>query len=303
MNFSVVISMKNRAHLLKYCLEAISRQDYPELENRLEICIGDVNSTDNLLSVIDRYSDTFTFKFFQFDMKKTVLSKWAYNPAARFNSMIRHVASHPYIIKIDPEIIMKHEWVISEMAEGLEKDDSRMYNARAHFTEGDSWYMDFDDIITQHEKHYHYAEGGPFSRSKFYFCSGFSRDRFVDLGGVDELFTLAVGYDDTCLREHWKNRYGAYEKEITGEAIHLWHGSPSTPPAWEAMGQRIYERIKHMDMANTIRLGLDKKLIVTNEPQEWGTPKILSKVYTIRDSRIENVEDPSGEGPELDLPF
>lgn len=301
MKFSIVISMKNRAHLLKYCLEGIARQDYPEKD--IEICIGDVNSSDNLLSLIDRYSEEFTFKFFQFDMKKTILSKWAYNPAARFNSMIRHVASNPYIIKMDPEIVMKHDWVISEMAEGLETNDSRMYNARTHFTEGDGWYDDFDDVVGQHERHYHFAEGGPFSRSKFYFCSGFSKDRFIELGGIDELFTLAVGYDDTCLREHWKNRYGNYEKEITGEAIHLWHGSPSTPPAWEAMGQRIFERIKSMDRANVVRLEPDKRLVITDEPQEWGTADILSKVYTIYDGQVSSVEDPSGQGPGLDLPF
>ena len=301
MKFSIVISLKNRAHLLKHCLEGISRQDYPDKD--IEVCIGDVHSTDNLLTLLDRYSEVLTFKFFDYDMTKTTLAKWAYNPAARFNSAIRHVATHPYIIKTDPEVVMKDDCIISEMAEGLEADDSRMYNSRTHFTEGDGWYDDFDDVIGGHEQHYHFAEGGPFSRSKFYFCSGFSKDKYIELGGIDELFTLAVGYDDTCLREHWKNRYGQYEKEITGQAIHLWHGPPKSPPAWEAMGQRIFDRIKHMDRANVVRLGKDRNLIITDEPQEWGTAEMISKVYTIKDGQVTNVEDPSGHGRELDLPF
>jgi glycosyltransferase involved in cell wall biosynthesis len=301
MKFSVIISIRNRANLLKHCLEGISRQEYPTED--IEICIGDVNSTDNLLSLIDRYSEVFTFKFLQFDMKKTVLPKWSYNPVSRFNSMIRHAASHPYIIKIDPEVVMKDHWIISEMAEGLVDNGSRMYNARTHFTEGEGWFDDFDSLVAAHERHYHFAEGGPFSRSKYYFCSGFSRDKFIELGGIDELFSLAVGYDDTCLREHWKNRYGSYEKEITGQAIHIWHGPPKAPPSWETMGQRIFERIKHMDKANVVRLGSNKNLVITNEPQEWGTPNILSKIYTINDGQVINVEDPSGQGKDLDLPF
>jgi glycosyltransferase involved in cell wall biosynthesis len=301
MKFSIIVSIRNRAHLLKHCLEGISRQEYPTED--IEICIGDVHSTDNLLSLIDRYSEVFTFKYLQFDMKKTILPKWSYNPASRFNSLIKHVASNPYIIKIDPEVIMKDRWIISEMAEGLEANDSRMYNARTHFTTGDSWFSDYDEVISEYEKHYHFAEGGPFSRSKFYFCSGFSRDKFIELGGIDELFSLAVGYDDSCLREHHKNRYGEYEKEITGQAIHLWHGASNAPPAWETMGQRIYERIKHMSMANVVRLGPNKNLIISDTPQDWGTPEILSKVYTIKDGLVTNTEDPSGHGQELDLPF
>lgn len=302
MKFSVVVSIRNRAHLFKYCLEALSRQEYPVED--IEICVGDVNSTDNLLALIDRYSDVFTFKFLQFDMKQTIIPKWSYNPVSRLNSLIKHVASHPYIIKIDPEIIMKDDWVISEMAEGLAADDTRTYNARTHFTEGDDWYGDFEEVLKFHERHYHYAEGGPFSRSKFYFCSGFSKDKFIQLGGIDELFSLAVGYDDSCFREHWKNCYGSYEKEITGQAIHLWHGPPRTPPSWEAMGKRIYDTIKTYDRANRVRLTPDNRLSINlNEPHEWGTPNILSKVYTIAEGQVTQTEDPSGKGKELDLPF
>ena len=126
-------------------------------------------------------------------MRKTIIAKRSYNPAARFNSMIKHVASNPYIIKIDPEIVIKNAWVVSEIATSLEIDSNRMYNARTHFTEGNDWYSNFDEIISNYENHYHFAEGGPFSRSKFYFCSGFSRNKFVELGGIDELFTIAVG--------------------------------------------------------------------------------------------------------------
>jgi glycosyltransferase involved in cell wall biosynthesis len=300
MKFSIIVSIRNRANLFKHCLESISRQDYPAKD--IEICVGDVNSTDNLLTLIDRYSEDFDFKFFQFDMTKTCLPKKSYNPVSRFNSMIRHVASHPYIIKIDPEVIMKDDYVISDIADGLEANDNRMYNARTHFTEGDGWFNNYGDIVYNYERHYHIAEGGPFSRSKFYFCSGFSRDKFIELGGIDELFSLAVGYEDTCFREHWKNRYGYYEKEITGQAIHLWHGPPKTRPSWEAVGRRIFETIKDDCRANIVRLK-DGKLVKAEEPQEWGTPNILSKVYSIRDSQIVAVEDPSGSGRELDLPL
>ena len=301
MKLSIILSIQNRANLFRYALEGLARQDYPAGD--LEICIGDYYSNDNLMSLIDRYSEDFTFKYCQIDKNKSYVPMTSYNPAADFNVLIKYVASHPYIIKMDPEIVMRDPWVLAEIAEGLEENDSRMYNARAHFTEGEHWYSNFEDVVNKYERNYHMAEGGPFSRSKFYFCSGFSRERFLEMGGVDEIFCLAVGYDDTCFREHWKNAYGEYEKEITGRVIHLWHPQSNRPPAWEALGSRIYEHIKKRARANTIRVSPDNKLVINNEGHPWGAPEMLSKVYTIRDSAVIDTANPSGRGHDIELPF
>ncbi len=147
------------------------------------------------------------------------------------------------------------------------------------------------------------AEGGPFSRSKFYFCSGMSKKKFIGLGGIDELLSYGVGYDDTLFREMWKNRYGQYEKEVTAEVIHLWHGASGKRSTWEVANSRAHQRLKHLDEANILRLSGTGELYQLDSPQ-WANPESISKIYTIEKGRITNVEDVAGGGSkELDLPF
>lgn len=298
---SLIYTIKNRANLFKYALESITRQDY-NLKD-LEVCLSDAGSTDNLLSLIDRYSEVLTFKYGHTDKKKSYVPMLAYNPSADYNLLAKYVASHNYVIKVDPEIVMKDPWVISEIVENLEKDDTRMYNARCHFTQGDGWYVDYDDIIRDHEKHYHFAEGGPFTRSKFYFCSGWSKERFIEMGGVDEMFCNGVGYDDTCFREHWKNYYGQYEKEITGQVIHLWHGTNKYNPSYEHLNRRLFESLKGMPKANLVRLKHEQSVVNPKEPHPWANPEMLSKFYVIKNGEIIDVEQYHENAKELDLPF
>jgi glycosyltransferase involved in cell wall biosynthesis len=294
---SICVTLRNRAHLYKYQLESLSRQDYP---GPLELCVLDENSDDNLLSIIDRYSEDFTFRYAQYDGTKSYIP--CINPAASLNTLLRYLPTNEYVIKTDPEIVFKDPWVISEIVENLEQDDTRMYNARSHFTEPDGWWNNYEDIIAGYQRHYHYSEGGPFSRSKFYFCSGFSRTKFIELGGIEELMCYGKGYDDTLFREVWKNKYGQYEKEITGEVIHLWHGPPTFRPALETANSRTFEALKIFDEAN--RLGIKNSELVRLNEARWANPNSLSKIYTIERGAITKVDDINdGESVSVSLPF
>jgi glycosyltransferase involved in cell wall biosynthesis len=298
-NISICFTTKNRAPLLKYNLEGLSRQDFLDEGGQIEICIMDRGSTDNLLGLIDRYSEVFTFRFAEADPFAGKMSSKT-NPCINFNTLIKYIPTNNYVIKTDAEVVVRDPWTVREIFEALEKDDSRMYNARTHFTDSDGWYSDFDELLSKYERHYLYAEGGPFSRSKYYFFSGFSREKFIELGGIDELFSYGVGYDDTALREMWKNRYGQYEKEISGQAIHQWHGPNVFPPPWEEMNRRIYERIKGFDKANMLALENGK---VVKRERPCGFVEMLSRIYTIKDGSVINTETPWEGAREIDLPF
>lgn len=296
--FSIIITIQNRAHLFKYMLESLSRQEF-DLD-KVEVCVSDGGSTDNLMNLIDRYSEIMTFKYAGQDMTKEYITTVANCPASCFNAAIRWMPSYEYVIKTDPEVIMRDPWILSEMMSELEKDDTRMYNCRTHFTEGDGWYSDYDEILNGYERHYHFAEGGPFSRSKYYFCSGFSKARFEEIRGIDEIFSSGVGFDDDGLREMWKNKFGKYEKEIAGQAIHMWHGPNKYPSPWEEFNRRVFNHIKHLNTANTVALR-SGKLVVEERP--WGNPETLSRIYTIKDGSITKTEDPYPGAFEVDLPF
>jgi glycosyltransferase involved in cell wall biosynthesis len=301
MKVSICMTLKDRAELLRWGLESIAKQDYDH--RKIEICILDGGSKDKLFNLIDRFSDQFVFKYAVEDRNKSYLPIVSNAPAASLNCLIKHMASYDCIIKTDPEIIFKDEWIISEIVDCVNSNPKKMYNARTHFTREDGWFTSYSDIVREYEKHYLFAEGGPFSRSKFYFLSGFSKKNFIELGGIEELFGYGVGYEDNCFREMWKNQFGSYEEEITGNAIHLWHGPNKSRPAWEVANGRMFEHLKKSARANVWRLNGKGDVEVLDEPQ-WANPEMLSKIYTIKGGQVTMVDDVNdGKSVELDLPF
>jgi glycosyltransferase involved in cell wall biosynthesis len=299
---SICLTFKNRAKLFRYNLEGLMRQDYLDGDgNELEICILDTGSTDNLFMIIDRFSevDNVTFKYARAFESNCMLSSFS-NPCIGLNTLIKYLPSCDNVIKTDAEVVLLDPWVLDVVYDALTEDDNKLYNIRTHFVEGEDWYENFDDLVERYERYYHIAEGGPFSRSKFYFFSAFNRLKFLELGGVDELFHAGVGYDDNCFREMWKNHYGSYEIEITGRAVHLWHGSNRFPPSWEELNKRIFNKIKHLDKANTLKL-VNNELVPREEP--LGCVEMLSKIYTIKQGTIVNEETPWGGATKINLPF
>jgi glycosyltransferase involved in cell wall biosynthesis len=300
---SVCLTLRNRSNLFKYCLESLSRQTavlqdiFP-----IEICVADGYSTDNLITLIDRYSDAFTFKYAMSDRNKASFPISSNMPCADLNAMIKWMPSYDTVVKMDPEVVLRDDWVLEEIHEYVEAEPRRLFNARTHFTEGNDWYHSYEDIINDYEQHYHYAEGGPFSRSKFYFCSGFNRLNFIELGGIEEMFSMGTGYEDTHFREVWKNHYGSYEREITGQAIHLWHGHNVSPPSWEELNRRVFEYLKNSNENNRARI--QNGNLLNKEDTIWGSPDMLSKIYIIHDGEIVGIHPHPAKNPEeLDLPF
>lgn len=295
---SIIYTLKNRSRLLVYSLASIDEQDFDN--DDIEICILDGQSQDNLLAIIDRWSDKFIFRFAQADRNFSYIPVKSNCPANEINLNTKYLASNDIIIKLDPEIVLMDGWLLQEIVDGIIQDPNRTYNARAHFIEGDSWYMDLQDILRDYHKHYHFAEGGPFSRSKYYFCCGFSKEKFIELGGVDELFCNGAGYDDDGFREMWKNRFGEYEKEISAQAIHLFHGNSGATSSLEAVNLRTFNMLKFAREANTLRIK-DGKLQKV-EPR-WANPEMLSKIYTIKNGSIINESSPHENAADLNLPF
>ena len=299
---SICLTLKNRANLFKWTLESINRQNYPH--NFIEICIADGGSTDGLFNLIDRYSDEFIFKYAFSDRNKAYIPVNTNCPAADLNVMIKYMPTYDTVIKMDPEVIMKDTFLISEIVNSIHNDPTKMYNSRCHFTERDDWYFDYDEIINNYWAHYHFAEGGPFSRSIFYFCSGFSRTSFIEMGGIEETFGQGAGFEDACFREHWRNYFGSYEKEIIAETIHLWHPPQNQSPSLYELNRRRMEILKNKK-ANSMCVTEDTEgealLIECN--RDWGNPEMLSKIYTIKDSEIIQTDAITENAVDIDIPL
>jgi len=299
---SICLTLKNRAHLLKYCLESISRQD-TKLD--IEICVIDGFSTDGLIPLLDRYSDLFTIKYACADRTKSDIPILTNNPAKEHNLNVRWMASYDTVIKIDPEIVIKDPWTIQEIYDLVCADYNKHYNARAWFTNGDSWYSNYEDIIDNFYMHPMVESNEFFSRSQFYFCSGFSRTSFIKMGGIEELMVSGDGFDDTTWLSNWQNHYNNGGLiEVSGQCIHLWHSAtPNHSSSLFELNRRKYELFKNRKQANSICLEekSNGELSIIECTRNWANPEMLSTVYTIKDGKVINEEKITEDAISLDL--
>lgn len=294
---SICITVNNQSNVLRYCLEGISRQDY---DGKLEVCVVDSGSDDGLITLLDRYSDVIKFKYAKSVPMQTAIPAIYETRISDFNAMVKHMASYDTILKLDADVVMLDNWIIPEMIDVGVFHTNRPLNARVHYTEGDTWYMNFDDIVRNYTNHYLVMDGGPLTRSKTYLCSAFNKKDFIELGGIEELLLHGVGYDDMLFREMWNKKYKNYEFEITGQAVRLWQPPKQYPTTVEEINRRIYERLKVAPSANSIRV-VDGELKL--EKAEWGIPEAISKVYNIRDGAITSVDIPCASSLDVDLPL
>jgi glycosyltransferase involved in cell wall biosynthesis len=102
MRLSICLCTYNRAHVLPYCLEALTKLKIPPRWNA-EILVVDNNSTDNTKSVVDHYSGSSPIDIHYFHESEQGIS------AAR-NRAIKE--SHgDYLGFLDDECVVKSDWI------------------------------------------------------------------------------------------------------------------------------------------------------------------------------------------------
>jgi hypothetical protein len=229
MKISVITTLKNRANLLEYGLSALMELNNSSLID--EILIGDGGSEDNLDEVLTKISNKYKVKIINYIIdRKNSKYNHVYNcPALEYNFLVKK-AKNELIIKIDPEFVIITPDFINNLISEYYLNQNILYIPLPHHC----YEFDFkstNDIREKYKNFEYYThirkeeiEQG-FSISPYY-GSGFSKESFVNLGGIEMNFVEGIGSEDDHFIDQWIRKYGRSSiiSTIKDEGIHLWHG-------------------------------------------------------------------------------
>lgn len=229
MKISVITTLKNRANLLEYGLSALM-----ELNNSSfisEILIGDGGSDDNLDEVLTKISKRYNVKIINYIIdRKNSKYNHVYNcPALEYNFLVKQTKNE-LIIKIDPEFVIITPSFIDNLLYEYSINKNILYIPLPHHCNE----FEFSNINDIKQKYQNFEYSTHINKSGVengsiispYYSMGFSKESFVNLGGIDMRFVEGIGSEDDHFLDQWIRKYGRNSiiSTIKDEGIHLWHG-------------------------------------------------------------------------------
>lgn len=222
---SVILTIKNRADLLKWSLKSLMNLDRNYLID--EILIGDGGSEDNLDEVISNYYPL--TKYYKLDRKQSGYNHVSNCPAWEYNVLVNK-AKNDIIIKIDPEVCIITPTFIERGLGLLDQYEHAMLLPFCYHC-FEFPIKDITDIRDNYRSYYyqtHLTEQGVKDGTcrLIYYAGMFKKSSFIELGGIDMRFVEGIGSEDDHFLDQWERKYGmgsvfstTYEK-----CVHLWHG-------------------------------------------------------------------------------
>jgi hypothetical protein len=261
---SLITTLKNRAHLLKWGLTGIFCQDFwfNNPEERLEINVGDSGSNDGLDGLLQEVSENRIVervRKYTIDRSKSVYNHPFNCPAEEYNILVK-LASYDTILKIDPEVVLIRPSFITEAYKIIQERPAIVMPFTYHLNEFS--FDNIDQIFKYWEEHVyptHITKENAQDRG-IYYGALFSRNNYKILGGVDERFITNIGYEDDVFLQQCRRKYG-YENTPTlvdYSAVHLYHG-PTTVP------QHLSQFVEQ-----NVQLGKLLRNEWPNQTREWG---------------------------------
>ena len=231
---SVILTIKNRAHLLKWALESLVELNHTSQGGKFhlidEILIADGGSNDNLKEIIQNYSSYFDrIALFNLDRSKSPYNHVNNCPAWEYNFLVSK-AKNDIIIKIDPEVCIITPTFIEKGLEILKTNQDAIFMPFCYHNY-DYYINSLDDIKKNYLDYYyqtHLTEQGVNNgvcRLIYYACM-FRKQSYIDLGGIDMRFVEGIGSEDDHFFDQWERKYGKESVISTTEekCVHLWHG-------------------------------------------------------------------------------
>lgn len=277
---SLLITIFNRAHLLKNSLERLTYLTLPD-----EVLIVDDGSSDNCKEVVS-----------SFESKLPVRYIYNHNPQHSICSMARNIGVKntdcEIIITSEPEILFVTD-VIAQVKRDMKENKNQIvsagtiYHAQPNCQVGEGFCVDpvqalKDSIVQDYEiqpRSYHPSGFCKTKNLQATYIAGYRRDWLLEVGGWDEEFKGVWGWDDielcTRLRINGINQF----IDLNIEAVHQYHGS--LPPHIQGQASQINEEHMKSKKLNEVEQEIlehkknntykkiDERLIA-NRGKEWG---------------------------------
>jgi glycosyltransferase involved in cell wall biosynthesis len=270
---SVIMTLHNRAHLLKWGLQGLFQQDWlvRNLGKDLEIVVLDDGSTDGLDDLLKTASVYLTepVKKWTWDRSQANI---AFNcPAIPYNMLIKHLVVGEYILKMDPEMVLLDNSFLDNAMGILQKQPNAIVMPFPYHCK-EFEINSLDDIRSKY-RHYHYpthiTKENAKERMVYYMCL-MRRDSYIKLGGVDERFSSGVGSEDDAFLDMWRREYGSENFiPLTDQpAVHLFHGGFAQAPI---NGQSVGVPLKFYPWVEyNSKLREQLRGARPNEGRDWG---------------------------------
>jgi hypothetical protein len=262
---SVMTWISNRAHLFRWCLEALKEQDFMLAHNLdTEINVLDDGSTDGLEALLENASYFFgTVNKWTWDKNATAVPRRFNCPAEPYNILVK-LCSHEFILKTDPEMVLLDKQFLSRATAWALDRPAIVMPFPYHCYEFDIGTL--DDIRRGYKQH-HYPTHITEQNAKYemiYYMALFKKQDYLSLGGIEERFSDGIGSEDNHFLAWWRKEYGMDNFiPLKSPAVHLWHGGMASGPM--GVPQHLYSWVN----ANA---SLRENLHNTkpNAGREWG---------------------------------
>lgn len=213
-NISVALTFKNRAKFLDWHLHyLVSFMDYDM--KKVEICITDGYSTDNLFEIIEKWSSHFyQIKYAISDRGELPFAIPSNNPACDINTLICNVVTFEKIIKTDPEVIAPTD-SFKKASTALNDKDTMLWYCNHCLFEGAEY--NYKSSRTDFEINPVLSEGG--------LWHAFNKTAFIEMNGIEEGFAMGHGFEDMHFRYMWERRKKLIlNPQSDGVVYHFHHG-------------------------------------------------------------------------------
>lgn len=267
---TLLITTFNRAHLLNNSLERLTHLTIPD-----EVMVVDDGGTDNTKAVCESFNEKLPLRYI-----------YNNNPEWSICSMARNIgvknAIGDVIITSEPELLFVTD-IVYQMTLDHEKFPDQVISAgviyhaqeRAQFNVGliaDPFTALKDEIVEDYQtepRSYHPAGYCKTKNMQATFTALYEKKWLMELGGWDEAFEGAWGFDDieicTRLRINGINQHICPNME----ALHQWH--PHLPP--NLMGEAMSKNEEYMKSKRLDLMQKGDEGLIANVGREWGIIK------------------------------
>ncbi len=259
---SVVMTIYNRAHLLRRTLEAFVDQNFGYLN--WELVIVDDASEDPLVDLLNSFRGDIRIRHVVMHKSLSKILVKANCPALGLNIGFRKARGY-WIYKTDPEVMPITD-TLQQAFEGA-RNDIALYGQVHWVPEMVQKLMEEREITPGMAKAASTKIVGPGQETPFYFIGVFPRDLIMAIGGIDERYLSGVAGedDDFALRIQIAGAKWTWDHRMEG--LHQYHG-----PWWHQLPGRGIGDELHMHNLNLLR-DLGKRLGEQVYPMDH-TPRV-----------------------------
>lgn len=264
-NITVALTLRNRASFLDDHLHFLTNYvDYDM--KKVEICITDGYSTDNLFEIIEKwYSKFYQIKYAISDRSVLPFKIPSNNPACDINAMICNVVTFEKIIKTDAECLPPTN-MFKRADEVLNDKDALLWYPNACMQQGQIYNRKASRV-----------DGPVFYNGLGGLLHAFNKSTFIEMNGIEEKFALGFAFEDTQFLYHWRDNKKLVQVSFNEEGvIHFWHGYEQSTAFNMNLWHTYSEPLCNYMVAHNIHPNVGNP--------DWKRPEMIKDVKIFKDT-------------------